>query len=283
MAFWVDASFAGMNDFYASFSRLHGGSVREGYAADQATLDRAALSIYSSDWAAETVRRGYRIDPKRLHVVRFGANLTNVPTTAEIDGVIRQRERGVCRLLLIGVDWKRKGVDLAVSTLSELERLGIPARLTIIGCQPTSAMVLPPNVEVLGFVSKTTQEGRDLIERHLRESHLFFLPSRAEAYGLVFCEASAFGLPCIATDVGGVGAIVENGVNGWLLAPEAPPSAYAERIQATWQNPDSYERTARNGRRLYDERLNWDTATAEVVDLMRRWLREHATAHAPVL
>ena len=274
MAFWVDASFAGMKDFYESFTELHPGSIRDGDVSDQAALDRAALAIYSSDWAADSARRAYQVDPARLHVVRFGANLKDVPTTAEIHEAISQRDREVCRLLFIGVDWKRKGADLAVAALDELERLGVKARLTIIGCQPPPGTRLPRNVEVLGFISKATDEGRQLIERHLRESHFFFMPSRAEAYGLVFCESSAFGLPCVATDVGGVSSIVENGVNGWLLPADASPVAYAERLHAMWQNPAIYEACARNGRRLYEERLNWDIAARETARLMRRYLAE---------
>ena len=278
IAFWVDASFAGMKDFYESFTKLHAGSIRAGDDSDQAALDRAALAIYSSDWAADSVRRAYQVDPARLHVVRFGANLENVPTTEEIHQAISQRGREVCRLLFVGVDWKRKGADLAVAALDELERLGVNARLTIIGCQPPSGLRLPQNVEVLGFISKATDEGRQLIERHLRESHFFFMPSRAEAYGLVFCESSAFGLPCVATDVGGVPSIVENGVNGWLLPADASPAAYAERLHAMWQDPAIYEACARHGRRLYEERLNWDMAAGETAGLMRRFLAERERA-----
>lgn len=282
IAFWVDASFAGMKDFYESYTSLHPGSIRDGDDSDQAALDRAALAIYSSDWAADSVRRAYRVDPARLHVVRFGANLKNVPTTAEIHAAIDQRGRDVCRLLFIGVDWKRKGADIAVAALDELERLGVKAQLTIIGCQPPPGTRLPDNVKVLGFISKATEEGRQLIKQHLRESHFFFMPSRAEAYGLVFCESSAFGLPCVATDVGGVPSIVENGVNGWLLPADAPPAAYAERLHAMWQDPAIYEACARNGRRLYEERLNWDAAAQKTVGLMRRFLaaREVAVRNA---
>jgi len=280
IAFWVDASFAGMLDFYESFSRLHSSSIREGHAADAAAVERSALAIYSSDWAAKSAARAYQADPARLHVVRFGANLKTCPTTAEIHDAIACRGRETCRLLLIGVDWKRKGADLAVRTLLELEKLGVKAQLTIIGCKAPSDTALPPNVEVLGFVSKGTEAGRRLIERHLRESHFFLMPSRAEAYGLVFCEASAFGLPCVATAVGGVAAIVEDGVNGWLLPLDAPAAAYAGKLYALWRDPAIYAAAARNGRRLFDERLNWDVAAEAVIALMRKHLLENADAGA---
>ncbi len=274
IAFWVDASFAGMLNFYDSFTRLQEISIREGNAADTAVLERATLAIYSSNWAADTARSNYSVAPNKLHVVRFGANLKDAPSTSEIQAIIDQREQETCRLLWIGVDWHRKGADIALLTLNSLEKLGVRARLTIIGCQAPTETRLPSNVEVLGFVNKGTAEGKELIERHLKESHIFFMPSRAEAYGLVFCEASAFGLPCIATDVGGVSSIVENGINGWLLPLDASADDYAIRIKELFCDRESYRTTARNGRRLFDERLNWDVAGSQVIALMRKHLEK---------
>lgn len=280
IAFWVDASFAGMAGFYGSFTRLTAGSTREGHLSDQAAIERAALAIYSSDWAADSVRHSYRIDPACLHVVRFGANLDDVPTTEAVQDVVRQRPRDVCRLLFVGVDWGRKGGDVAVAALRALGNMGIKARLTVIGCTPPPGIRLPDNVEVLGFISKGTEAGRKMIEKYFLESHIFFMPTRAEAYGLVFCEAGAYGLPCVASSVGGVPSIIEDGRNGWLLPVEAPAEAYARRIQDIWQDPGGYETYAHQSRRIYDERLNWDVAAREVARLMHRHLAEKRASSA---
>jgi len=278
IAFWVDASFAGMADFYGSFTRLTKGSLAEGHASDQAALERSALAIYSSDWAAESVRHAYRVDPAQLHVVRFGANLNQAPDETQIREIIRQRETETCRLLLVGVDWERKGAGIALAALDELGALGVRARLTVIGCHPPPGLKLPPNVEIIGFVSKGTEEGRQLIERYFRESHFFFMPTRAEAYGLVFCEANAFGLPCVATDVGGVPSIIEDGANGCLLPPTAPPSEFAACIMDIWRDRELYETYALNCHRIYRERLNWDSAGRKVAELLRTYLAEKRPA-----
>jgi glycosyltransferase involved in cell wall biosynthesis len=57
----------------------------------------------------------------------------------------------------------------------------------------------------------------------------------------VVMEAAATGLPVIASDVGGVRDIVENGVSGWLLPP-GDPSALSEAILDALDHPD--KRTA---------------------------------------
>ena len=54
-----------------------------------------------------------------------------------------------------------------------------------------------------------------------------FVPTRAEALGLVFLEASAFALPSIATDVGGVPEVIKSGVTGATFPLSAGPAEYA--------------------------------------------------------
>lgn len=110
-------------------------------------------------------------------------------------------------------DWKRKGGELALRTLDALGRKGIDASLTIVGCEPP--------VGVSGRKSVTVvPEAPDLVP-HYCQSNVFLLPTRAECSAIVYCEASAFGLPIFTTDTRGVGDYVENGVNGFRLGLHA--------------------------------------------------------------
>jgi glycosyltransferase involved in cell wall biosynthesis len=51
---------------------------------------------------------------------------------------------------------------------------------------------------------------------------VFVLPSLNEGFGVAALEAMAAGLPVIASDVGGLSELVENGETGWLVPPAAP-------------------------------------------------------------
>lgn len=278
IAFWVDATFAGMAGFYRSFTDLAEVSIRDGEQTDREALGRSSLAIYSSEWAAETARRNYPVDSRRVHFVNLGANLERTPNEQEIAAIISQREREKCRLLFVGVDWKRKGADQAIAVAAALQAAGVNVRLTIIGCLPPAGADLPDFVDLVGFLSKQTEDGNRRFDQYFRESHFFVLPTQAEAYGMVFCEAGAYGLPCIAPSIGGIPSIIENGVNGWLIPPDAPADQYARLLGGKWKDREAYEEMARKCHEVYRERLNWDVAAFRVAALMRRCVADRRAA-----
>ena len=69
---------------------------------------------------------------------------------------------------------------------------------------------------------------------------------------------AAYGVPVLSTDTGGVSGIVQNGVNGFLLPPEAPGAEYAKVLAELFESPDRYRELREASRAAYDERLNWD-------------------------
>ena len=120
-----------------------------------------------------------------------------------------------------------------------------------------------------GYISKRTQEGRDQIRGLLEKCHLLVLPTRAEAYGLVFCEANAYGMPVLATHTGGVPTIVKEGVNGWLYPMEAGGEYYAARVRKIMEDRRTYEEYCMEAHYQFKTRLNWDVAGREIQRLMK--------------
>jgi len=59
--------------------------------------------------------------------------------------------------------------------------------------------------------------GDEVLDELYREADLFVVPSQYESFGLIYAEALMFGLPCIATDGGGIGEVVSDGLDGVLL------------------------------------------------------------------
>jgi glycosyltransferase involved in cell wall biosynthesis len=73
----------------------------------------------------------------------------------------------------------------------------------------------------------------------------------------VFSEASAFGIPSITTDTGGISSAVENGVNGILLNVNSDEIEFAEKIYELYNNKEMFRKIRISSRKAYEERLSW--------------------------
>ncbi len=84
------------------------------------------------------------------------------------------------------------------------------------------------------------------------------MPSVAECFGLVFAEASAHGVPSLATATGGIPTVVHEGVDGYC-APPGPDlvTTLASHVLRLMDDPQAYRALARAAHADYRARLNW--------------------------
>lgn len=268
IAFWADATFANVLDFYPHYSNLCQETIRHGHLMETLALQRAKLAIYASDWAAQTAIAHYGADPAKVKVVPFGANIEDEKTLDEVKILVESRSKKVCKLLLIGVDWFRKGGDVAFKVAQELNESGLRTELTVVGCQPIVEGPLPDFVKPLGFISKSTPEGKQRISQLIAESHFMVVPSQAECYGIVFCEANSLGVPCLATNVGGIPTIIKDQVNGKLFNHESEIADYCQFISDLFLQYSEYRKLALSAFNEYESRLNWSVAGQKIHQLL---------------
>ena len=269
IVFWADATFANLLDSYPVYQNLCQETIEHGHQMERVALQKSALAIFASDWAAQTAINVYRADPSKVKVIPFGANLDNQMTYDDIKDAIESRPSGKCKLLFIGYDWVRKGGDIAVKLTKALNSAGLPTELTVVGCSPAIEDSAAPFVKIVGMVSKSTAAGRSLINQLISESHFLILPSQAECYGIVFCEANSFGVPSIATNVGGIPTIIRDDLNGKTFDREADVTAYCEYIINIFANYSEYKKLALSSFNEYQSRLNWSVAGRTVRDLLQ--------------
>ncbi|HYK87096.1 MAG TPA: glycosyltransferase family 4 protein [Ktedonobacteraceae bacterium] len=265
-----DANVAALLNYYPQFSNLLKRSYYEANLVEGLGLKRASLSLYPSEWGSRSARENYQIEAGKVYTVPYGTNIDNPPP---LEVVQRRKKSDRCKLFFIGVDWERKGGAIAFETLLKLEALGIQAELTICGCVPPSQFT-HERMRVIPFLDKKIESQRREMESLFETSDFLFLPTRGEAYGMVFCEASSFGLPSITTNTGGVSGAVTEGVNGFMLPPEAGGAEYAELIARVYRDDRLYADLVQSSRAAYEERLNWDawgkTVTALIHEMLER-------------
>lgn len=260
---WADATFAAMVDYYPGWGALSSFTRRQGNALERRAIRRAGQLVFASEWAAASAIADYGADRRKVHVVPFGSNLPIEHGREDVTAWVDERPRDRCRLLLVGVDWERKGVETAIGAAVALNESGLETTLTVVGAHPPDGVEVPPCVHVTG----TLPYGVDLAKLY-REAHFFVLPTRSEGFGVVFCEASAFGVPSVASDTGGVPTAVVDGRNGRLLPPGASSADYAAAILDLFADADAYRRLALSAYTEYERRLNWTTSGTRVRELL---------------
>ncbi len=264
-----------MYDYYSgSFSNLTSSAVRRGKWQEEEALRRCAIAAYSSTWAAETAKE--LTDPQKIRLLLFGPNMPSQHTGKQIASLAqKKRERGPrrCELLFVGMDWGRKGGDTAIETARLLNQTGTVTRLRVVGAKPTQ--VLPDFVEYLGFIDKNSQDGLRRLSDLYCEADFFILPTRAEAAGIVFCEANSFGVPSISYATGGVPDYVRNEVNGICLPPGAPASRFAETISQILCTPGCYQKLSSGAFHEFNTRLNWQNSIRLLLEFCHQALHKN--------
>jgi len=87
-----------------------------------------------------------------------------------------------------------------------------------------------------------------------------------EAFGWMIAEAMACGKPVVATRVGGIPEIVEDGVSGYLIGRRQPAEA-ADRILRLLDDRELRRKMGASGRRAVDARFNLQSNVAQLLEL----------------
>lgn len=251
LVYVADAMYATVVGYYGKYANIKKGAFSRGNAIQHALLERVDRVLLSSQWAVDAACAAYDLSPDLMRTIPMGANLDVDP------GFQPPSTGGPLRLLFVGFDWERKGGDLLLGVWRELRRRTGDAELHIVGARPPAAYGCE-GITLHGRINKSDYaEYQKLIELYRRSSFMV-MPSREEAYGIVFCEAAAFGRPAVAARTGGVVGIINDERTGLLLDLEAGPADYADRILAAWQDSSRYAAMCLNARREFETRLNWN-------------------------
>lgn len=256
-----DATFKLLDGYYPYISNLIDVSKFEYEKIEKMALHKATYNLYSSNWAASSALQHYQVPIEKLKVVSFGANIEeSLPREQAM------RKKFSYKLLFLGVNWQRKGGDIAYNCFLHLISKGINVQLTVCGCVPPHEYQ-HPNLRVIPFLDKNKVEDYKEFTDLLREHDFLLLPTRADCTPIVFCEASAYGMPIITTNTGGIEGVITNGKNGYMLPFDAGGDAYADCIADLYADLNKYTVLSASAREMYESELNWLSWSSAVKEL----------------
>jgi UDP-glucose:(heptosyl)LPS alpha-1,3-glucosyltransferase len=168
-------------------------------------------------------------------------------------------------LLLIGNDWRVKGVPTILNAMVQLPTL--PIHLLVVGndapesfhAQATRLGVLDrchwesPRPEVLDFYAA---------------ADVYVSPSREDSFGLPVAEAMACGLPVITSSQAGVSALLRDGIDGFVLGDPQDTQSLTTSIRRLYSDA-SFRRNIGEAAAKTAKGWTWDRSAAEIWALLQ--------------
>lgn len=184
-------------------------------------MGRAAGVWCSSQWVADRITKAYNLEAGKAICVGTGPG--NVPLPI---GPVRYENF----LVMIAGDFERKGGRLAVEAVAAAQKLGAEVGLKFIGAKPPSDVLALPFVEWCGWLDLDRNPDRQRFCDLLSRAGAQILLSRSDLTPLVIPEAARYGKATIATSVGGIPEMIQDGKTGWLIVPNSSSKEIGRKI-----------------------------------------------------
>lgn len=262
--FLSDATFHNIYNFYDEYTNITSASFKNGVEIERQAFKRAKKIFLSSDWAIESAIKDYGVPENKLELVPLGANIDYAPDESEINKILQEKKFNGINLLMIAKYWHRKGCDRAVNLVNQLNKNGMKAKLTVIGTKPEGKISLD-FVHIIPFLDKSNPFELKNFEQILKDTHFLLFPSRAETFGHVICEANAYAIPVLASNIGGIPSAIKENVNGFLIDFENNPEKALQLIIDYYNNQVNYFQLAKSSYNEYQTRLNWDYVVKKIL------------------
>lgn len=243
---------------------VHGGDLFPRGAPERQYPKALEILINSADWlvapskstldAALTRFPGFRTKSSAIH---NAVDLTEFDT--EEWNVLQSGRFVLCIALL----QPRKAVDVLIKAFQLLGQTHPEMELWLAGDGPLRGQ-LEDLVSQLGLTQKVKflgSQDRIGVKKLLRQCTLLVLPSRAEPFGIAILEAFSSMKPVVASAVGGIPEIIEDGRNGILVEPENP-QALCDAISKVWTDPVLAEQLGHAGYETVRKHFQWKVASA---------------------
>jgi D-inositol-3-phosphate glycosyltransferase len=223
----------------------------------------------------------YKADIQKISVIPPGVDTRHfypIPSDEAKSFIgLPQNER---MILFVGRIEPLKGVETIIRAMSKLRISDVsrkhPVHLAIIGGDP-EASPEQMNAEMLRLqqlchdlcmdrmVVFLGKRGQDTLPYYYSAAEVLVMPSHYESFGLVALEAMACGIPVVASQVGGLAFLVQDGITGFSV-PNQDPDALAERLAKLLGDSDLREQMGRRAAE-YASEYSWPVISGQIVNI----------------
>jgi D-inositol-3-phosphate glycosyltransferase len=182
-------------------------------------------------------------------------------------------------LLYVGRIEPLKGIDTLIEALALMQRAGLFVCLSVIGGDQENAnnemarlQTLREQYGLKDLVAFLGKRDQDTLPYYYSAAEAVVVPSHYESFGMVALEAMACGIPVVASQVGGLAFLVQDGITGFTV-PVDEPEAMAERLTRLINDRRLRQEMGRNAARLARE-YSWENIAQRLIQLYQDLLRK---------
>ncbi len=190
-------------------------------------------------------------------------------------------------LLFVGRIEPLKGLDTLIEAIGQMRGAGLfidqPICLTVIGGDPEvspEAMsaemarlkALREKYDVGDLVTFIGKRDQDTLPYYYSAAEAVVMPSYYESFGMVALEAMACGTPVVASEVGGLAFLVQDGITGYTV-PVDEPDALAEKLTALIEDAALRARMGKQAAHFAQE-YAWERIAKKMLNVYEMTLRE---------
>jgi glycosyltransferase involved in cell wall biosynthesis len=173
------------------------------------------LLLSNTNYVKERLFNFYDISKDKIKTVYLPAPIEKVENS-------KKEVKDKYIISFVGGNFQRKGLLQLIRAVNELRRLGYDIKIVVAG-KDKNQKIIENWIKEQGYESIVDFKGhqkREEVKKIIMHSDVFVMPSITEAYGLVYLEAMALGVPVIGTKEGGTKEVITDGVNGFLCNPD---------------------------------------------------------------
>lgn len=251
----------------------------ERIAAEKQILNRVDRVVVATLAEQTQLRFLYKANDRKLEIIPPGVDTSHFyPIPADEAKQFLGLQPGDRMILFVGRIEPLKGVDTLIRAMAclKLKDHGRPVHLAIIGGEPdadpdqmTAEMArlqkLSDDLCMGKMVVFLGKRGQDTLPYYYSAAEVLVMPSHYESFGMVALEAMACGTPVIASDVGGLGFLVQDGETGYTI-PDDEPELMCEKLSLLLGDG---ELRARMGRRAAEvaQSYDWEQIARQIIGI----------------
>lgn len=234
---------------------------------------KLASSLVSSTKAhAKLICCTYNIEFSNINIIPLGVvdNFSMNELLTKLSGKTKNEK---FKILYVSRLENRKGTLLLIESLKYFLNNNTNIHVDIIGKDRPHA---PGNIFFKNYFLKNFKEfedkvtfhgfvnGNELIE-YYKSASLFLVPSLYESFGLIYAEAMMYGLPCIATNGGGIAEVINNNYSGYII-DEPCSKKLSNYVEDLYFNGKHLHDFSINSRNEYETKFHYLTMCKNTLD-----------------